>query len=55
MNPDGALVAGIPVPVPEPTKIAFGGPGMRTLFLTSKAGGSLGGALLATPLTGATE
>lgn len=52
MRPDGAVAAGVPVPVPEPTKIAFGGPGMRTLFLTSKAKGPWGGALLAARLAG---
>jgi len=51
MSPGGALVAGIPVPVPEPTKIAFGGPDGRTLFLTSKAKGPWGGTLLAARLT----
>jgi sugar lactone lactonase YvrE len=48
--PDGALVGTIRVPVPEPTKIAFGGADMRTLFLTSKSKGQLGGRLLSTRL-----
>lgn len=50
MSPGGAILAAVPVPVPEPTKIAFGGPDMRTLFLTSKAKGPWGGALLSARL-----
>lgn len=50
LAPDGALLGSVPVPVPEPTKPAFGGPDMRTLFVTSKAGGALGGRLLSAPL-----
>ncbi len=50
MTPGGELLAAIPVPVPEPTKIAFGGPDLRTLFVTSKAKGTLGGRLLSARL-----
>jgi sugar lactone lactonase YvrE len=42
MSPDGAIMAAISVPVPEPTKLAFGGSDGRTIFLTSKAKGPLG-------------
>lgn len=55
MSPGGAILAGIPVPVPEPTKVAFGGADMRRLFLTSKAKGRWGGALLSARLTGVPE
>ena len=47
---DGRVVSSLVVPVPEPTKIAFGGPDMRSLFLTSKEKGALGGRLLAARL-----
>lgn len=47
MAPNGDVLGSVPVPVPEPTKPAFGGPDMRTLFVTSKASGELGGRLLA--------
>src|SRR5690606_22038884 len=46
ISPDGRLTGSVPVPVPEPTKITFGGRDGRTLFLTSKAAGALGGTLL---------
>ncbi len=42
---DGALDAHIPLPVTHPTSLAFGGPGLEELYVTSaRAGG--GGALL---------
>jgi sugar lactone lactonase YvrE len=50
MSPDGAMMAAISVPVPEPTKLAFGGSDGRTIFLTSKAKGPLGGMLLSARL-----
>ncbi|MFD2501633.1 SMP-30/gluconolactonase/LRE family protein [Rhizorhabdus histidinilytica] len=34
-TPDGKLDRLIPVPVLQPTKIAFGGPDLATLYLTS--------------------
>jgi sugar lactone lactonase YvrE len=33
--PDGTLDAEIKLPVSNPTKVSFGGPGFRTMFLTS--------------------
>lgn len=36
-RPDGTLDQEIPVPVLQPTKVAFGGPDLTTLFLTTAA------------------
>ena len=33
--PDGEMIARIPVPAKHPTMVAFGGPGLATLFVTS--------------------
>jgi sugar lactone lactonase YvrE len=38
-DPDGRLLAEYPVPVRCPTMVAFGGPEMKTLFLTSARAG----------------
>jgi sugar lactone lactonase YvrE len=50
-SPAGELLQSIPVPVPKPSMCCFGGPGLRTLFVTSiQPGGqqtALDGALLA--------
>jgi sugar lactone lactonase YvrE len=34
-DPDGRLTEVVPLPVSCPTSVAFGGPGLRTLFITS--------------------
>lgn len=48
-SPDGRLAARVAVPVPAPTKLAFGGEGLATAFLTSKGGEGLAGRLLRAP------
>lgn len=35
--PDGRLECAVPMPVTNPTSVAFGGPGLRTLFVTSSS------------------
>lgn len=35
--PDGSLIAEVPVPVQKPTSVAFGGPNMDRIFITSAA------------------
>ncbi|MBP2231463.1 sugar lactone lactonase YvrE [Azospirillum agricola] len=50
--PDGTLLQRIPVPVPAPTMCAFGGPDMRTLFITSLRDGLSDDALLRHPQSG---
>ena len=39
LSMDGALLDRIPMPVPQPTMPCFGGPDMRTLFVTSLSDG----------------
>ena len=34
-SPDGTLVRRVPVPMPHPTMPCFGGPDLRTVFVTS--------------------
>ena len=47
-DPDGRLMAAYPLPARTPTTPAFGGPGMRTLFVTTAAdAGGAGGDLYA--------
>lgn len=41
LAPDGRLAGGIPVPGPQPTNVAFGGPDRRTLVITEVATGAL--------------
>lgn len=36
-DPGGAALAEIPLPVENPTRVAFGGPGLTTLYVTSMA------------------
>lgn len=50
---DGALAASYPTPVARPTMPAFGGPDMRTLFVTSQRRFLDAAALLAQPAAGA--
>jgi len=38
-SPDGTVVERVPVPVIRPTSIAFGGPDLRTMYITSAAHG----------------
>jgi len=45
-RPDGALEAHIPLPVTHPTSLAFGGPDLRDLYVTSARRGQHGGSLL---------
>ena len=40
------------VPVPRPTDLAFGGPGLRTLYVTSARDALAGEILAAAPLSG---
>lgn len=49
---DGEIDRVIDLPVSQPTKCAFGGPGLRTLFITSAREGLSGEALAAQPLAG---
>ena len=51
-DPDGRLMAAYPLPARKPTMPAFGGEGLRTLFVTTAAdddppGGGAGGGLYA--------
>lgn len=51
--PDGTLERLHPVPAPRPTALAFGGPDLTTLFVTSARIGLSQDALAAAPLSGA--
>jgi sugar lactone lactonase YvrE len=51
--PDGGTEREVDLPVPRPTCPAFGGPGMRTLFVTTARTGLSAEALAAAPLSGA--
>lgn len=50
--PDGTRLAHIPMPCARPTKIAFGGPDLKTAFVTSASIGLNAAALHAQPLAG---
>ncbi|WP_143589671.1 SMP-30/gluconolactonase/LRE family protein [Thalassospira mesophila] len=50
--PDGALLMSIPLPVPSPTMPCFGGPDMKTIFLTSLTENYDASKLEAYPLAG---
>lgn len=52
-DPHGRIDQVIPVPVAKPTKVAFGGNDMRTLYITSMAGDGVGpdGRLMAIDVT----
>jgi gluconolactonase len=41
LSPDGARVEHVPMPDPLTTNICFGGPGLRTAFVTLSATGKL--------------
>ncbi|MCB1718096.1 MAG: SMP-30/gluconolactonase/LRE family protein [Candidatus Competibacteraceae bacterium] len=51
-SPDGKLAAQIPMPCTAPTMPCFGGPDMKTLFVTSLTDGQPAAALAAKPLSG---
>ncbi|PIW26424.1 MAG: hypothetical protein COW30_15265 [Rhodospirillales bacterium CG15_BIG_FIL_POST_REV_8_21_14_020_66_15] len=51
--PDGTIDQVIPMPVPRPTRCAFGGPELKDLFVTSARIGLSPGALAEAPLSGA--
>ncbi len=50
--PDGSQDAVVPVPVSQPTSLAFGGPGMADLFVTTASIGLTEAELAAQPLAG---
>ena len=52
-TPDGRIDRVIPLPVPRPTCPAFGGPALRTLYVTTARTGLDATALAAAPLSGA--
>jgi sugar lactone lactonase YvrE len=51
-SPDGVLDSVVELPVPRPTSVAFGGPDLQTLFVTSARVGLNPGRLAAAPLSG---
>lgn len=51
-TPEGELERSLPMPVPRPTSMAFGGDGLGTLYITSARIGLDEGALSAAPLSG---
>ncbi|MFI0897935.1 SMP-30/gluconolactonase/LRE family protein [Streptomyces sp. NPDC020983] len=51
--PDGTVRERVDLPVRRPTSIAFGGPDLRTMFVTSATRGLSGGQLARRPLSGA--
>lgn len=51
--PDGRLDAVVPLPASRPTSVTFGGPGLRTLFVTTGASRLSPEELAAQPLAGA--
>ncbi|MEO3863617.1 SMP-30/gluconolactonase/LRE family protein [Acrocarpospora sp. B8E8] len=52
-TPDGAAAERVPVPVPRPTSVAFGGPGLQTMYITSACLGLTPAQLEEWPLSGA--
>lgn len=50
--PDGSIDRVVPVPVPQPSSIAFGGPELRTMFITTARSGMSGAELDLAPLSG---
>lgn len=49
VDPAGRVIDAIPTPGPQPTNVAFGGPGRRTLAVTENATGSVYTAEVAVP------
>lgn len=52
LTPDGEVDRVLPLPVPHPTDIGFGGAGERTLFVTTSRHGLALEALASAPLSG---
>lgn len=52
-TPDGKAAETVPVPVPRPSSVAFGGAGYRTMFITSASDGLTRAQLAEWPLSGA--
>lgn len=52
LSPDGALADKIDMPVSRPTACAFGGPGLKTLYVTSARDGLSEEQLAREPLAG---
>ncbi|GAA1288222.1 gluconolaconase [Planotetraspora silvatica] len=52
-TPDGAAAERVPVPVLRPTSVAFGGPGLQTMYITSASLGLTPSQLVEWPLSGA--
>ena len=50
--PDGSVDRVVPVPVSRPTSLAFGGPDLRTLFITTAGVGLTAAELAGQPLAG---
>ena len=50
--PDGREERTVPLPVPQPTSMAFGGPDLSTLYVTTARAGLDAAALAAAPLSG---
>jgi len=51
-TPDGAVAETVPVPVLRPTSVAFGGPGLRTMYITSASFGLTEAQLAGWPRSG---
>jgi gluconolactonase len=49
LDPTGRIIDAIPVPGPEPTNLAFGGPARRTLIVTENSTGTVYRAEVVTP------
>ena len=54
LGPEGEVDRLLPLPVPRPTDLGFGGPGLDTLFVTTARDGLGLDALAAAPLSGRT-
>lgn len=52
-TPDGRLLQTVPMPVPQVTNVAFGGPQLRDLYVTSARTGLDAAALAQAPMSGA--
>jgi sugar lactone lactonase YvrE len=51
-SPDGTVAEQVPVPVLRPTSVAFGGPDLRTMYITSASIGLTADQLAQWPLSG---
>ncbi|MEV5752794.1 SMP-30/gluconolactonase/LRE family protein [Actinoallomurus sp. NPDC052308] len=51
-TPDGTVAERLPVPVPRPTSVVFGGPDLRTMYITSASIGLTEAQLAEWPLSG---